>query len=202
MRSMAVVQLITCLCAHQAVASVGGGTLTTLISQFEGGHGFRPGATSCFKAARAMAHTAGVEVLGPFDRIQVGRREDRQGHLTVVDTEKAAEARTYLDTELTHGRPVVVGVSHTRTHYNVDGLTDHFVIVTSSGVDEEGHPYYTFHDPGTANVSRGQDSAPHNRFTVDEDTGMLYRPGKRARGYITDRRYEVSMVRLNAPPPP
>ena len=165
-------------------------------SQFEGGHGFAPGGTACLKAASAMAAASGAQVLGPGKRIQVGISENGTGQLT-VDPKAAAEGRKYIDQQLDAGKPVVVGVSHKDANYNVDELTDHFVTITGRGVDEKGRTYYTFHDPGTKNASKGRDTNPNNRFYVDDKTGMMYRPGKEANGYVTDRRFEVAMVRRN-----
>ena len=166
-------------------------------SQFEGGHGYTPSDTACFKAASAMAKAAGGTVTGPDRRIQLGIGENSKGQLT-VNPKKAAEGRKYIDQQLNANKPVVVGVSHKDASYNADGLTDHFVTITGRGTDEKGRTYYTFHDPGTRYASKGQDTNPNNRFYVDERTGGLYRPGSAARGDITARRYDVAMVRPNA----
>ncbi|WP_375760084.1 LysM peptidoglycan-binding domain-containing protein [Corallococcus exercitus] len=165
-------------------------------SQFEGGHGYTPSDTACFKAAVAMAGAKGANVLGPDRRIQVGKSENGVGALN-VDSKKAAEGRKYIDQQLEAGKPVVVGVSHKDASYNADGLTDHFVTITGRGVDDKGRTYYTFHDPGTTNASKGKDTNPNNRFYVDDKTGNMYRPGKAANGYVTDRHYDVAMVRIN-----
>ncbi|SET36030.1 LysM peptidoglycan-binding domain-containing protein [Stigmatella erecta] len=164
-------------------------------SQFEGGHGYTPGGKACFKAAVSMAKAAGANVTGPGDRIQVATGENSKGQVT-VDPKKAAEGRKYIDSQLDAGKPVVVGVSHKDANYNADGLTDHFVVITGRGVDDKGRAYYTFHDPGTTQTSKGADTNPDNRFYM-EDTGKMYRPGKQANGYVSDRQFEVSMVRRN-----
>lgn len=164
-------------------------------SQFEKGHGFIPGDTACLKASTAMAKTAGAHVAGPADRIQVARGENKDGTIK-VDSPAAHAGQAYIDEQLAAGRPVVVGVSHKKGNYNVDKVTDHFVVITGKGTDDAGKPYYTFNDPGTTNRTRGADTNPNNRFYVD-DNGMLFRDGAHARGPVTDRRYEVSMVRRN-----
>ena len=165
-------------------------------SQFEGGHGYTPSDTACFKAATAMAGAAGANVLGPADRIQVGTSENGKGQLA-INSKKAAEGRSYIDQQLDKGKPVVVGVSHKDSNYNVDGLTDHFVTITGRGVDDKGRTFYTFHDPGTRHTSKGSDTNPNNRFYVDEKTGAMTRPGSAATGSVTERRYDVAMVRRN-----
>lgn len=167
-------------------------------SQFQAGNGFTPGNTACFSAAVAMAKAAGATVLGSDQRIQVGLSEDSKGCLS-VDPKAAAEGRGYIDSELAAGRPVVVGVSHKDDSFNVDGLTDHFVTITGTGVDANGKTYYTFNDPGTSHTDLGDGALnPNNRFYVDEKSGNLYRPGTAAEGYTVDRRFEVAMVRKNA----
>ncbi|HEX8535822.1 MAG TPA: LysM domain-containing protein [Cystobacter sp.] len=166
-------------------------------SQFEGGHGYTPSDTACFKAATAMAKAAGATVTGPDRRIQLGTSENSKGQLT-INPKKAAEGRKYIDQQLNANKPVVVGVSHKDASYNADGLTDHFVTITGRGTDAKGRTYYTFHDPGTKYASKGQDTNPNNRFYVDERTGGLYRPGSAATGEITGRHYDVAMVRPNA----
>ncbi|NMO21179.1 LysM peptidoglycan-binding domain-containing protein [Pyxidicoccus fallax] len=165
-------------------------------SQYEGGHGFTPGDTACFKAAVAMAKAAGATVTGPDNRIQVATGENSKGQLS-INSKKAAEGRNYIDQQLNAGKPVVVGVSHKDSDYNADKLTDHFVVITGRGVDEKGRTYYTFHDPGTSQKAKGADTNPNNRFYVD-DSGKMYRPGKLANGYLTERNLEVAMVRRNA----
>ena len=166
-------------------------------SQFESGHGFTPGDTACFNASVAMAKAGGATVLGSDQRIQVGISEDTKGHLT-VDPQKAAEGRSYIDSELAAGRPVVVGVSDKDSDYNVDKLTDHFVTITGKGVDENGKTFYTFNDPGTSHANLGDGTQnPNNRFFVDDTTGALYKPGADS-GYTVDRRFDVAMVRENA----
>ena len=166
-------------------------------SQFESGHGYTPGDTACFKSASAMAKAAGATVAGSDQRIQIGLSEDKKGKLT-IDKAKAKEGTDYIDQQLTGGKPVVVGVSHADENYNADKLTDHYVVITGKGTDEQGRTFYTFHDPavGTGNKAAGADSNVNNRFYLDAD-GKLYREGKAATGYVNDRRFEVSMVRKN-----
>lgn len=164
-------------------------------SQFVAGHGFTPSDTACFKAATAMAHQSGADVLGPDQRIQVATGEAADGSVT-VDASAAATGRSYIDQQLDSGRPVVVGVSHQDAAYNVDGITDHFVVITGRGTDDAGGTFYTFHDPSTRVTEKGADTNPANRFRVDNG-GRMWSDGSRASGYVVDRHIEVSMVRRN-----
>lgn len=167
-------------------------------SQLEGGHGYRPGSRACFRAAVAMAADSrgvygfgrGAAVLGPNSRIQVGLAEDRSGRLVDIDREEAAVAVRYLDAELDAGRPVVVGASYKEARYNVDGLTDHFVVVDGR-VTVFGKVRYTLLDPAT------RDSERARAWFIVGPEGRLIREGNTAGGEVALRHLEVSMVRMN-----
>ena len=166
-------------------------------SQFQGGHGFKPGRTACLKASTAMAQAAGFAVKGNEERIQLAVAERAAGGVA-VDPAQAKAGQGYIDHQLELGRPVIVGVSHQGTKkYNVDRITDHFVIITGRGSDAAGRTYYTFNDPATQHPSLGRDTRFENRFQVEERSGKLVRPGRIASGVDTERRYEVSMIRRN-----
>lgn len=165
-------------------------------SQLVGGNGFTPGNTACFKASKAMAAQLGADVLGPDQRIQVAAGENTDGSV-IPDASRAAAGRSYIDEQLDSGRPVVVGVSHKGAYNgNVDGITDHFVVVTGRGTDADGSTYYTFNDPATSHASKGADTNVANRFHLS-DNGVLVSAGATARGAVVDRHIEVSMVRRN-----
>lgn len=165
-------------------------------SQFEGGHGYVPGDTACFKAAKAMANAAGARPGAMSNGIQIATGEDSRGRIT-VDPQRARQGVNYIDQQLNAGRPVVVGVSHADNNYNADGITDHAVTITGRGRDERGRTYYTFNDPATGNASKGSDRNPANRFYLDESTGKLVKEGRSATGFVADRRFEVSVVLRN-----
>lgn len=164
-------------------------------SQLIPGNGFKAGKQSCFLAASAMAKAAGARVLGPADRIQVATGENRDGSID-INAQRAHAGRAYIDQQLEAGRPVVVGVSHKDAAYNVDRITDHFVVITGRGTDQRGRTFYTFHDPASMSASRGSDSNVNNRFYVDGG-GMLFKAGNKARGLVVERHFEVSMIRRN-----
>lgn len=138
---------------------------------------------ACFRAARAMASRAGARDLGPGQAIWL--RWQRS----------PAAARSYIDSQLDSGKPVIVGVNRPGgSNLNMDRRTDHWVVITGRGTDAQGRTYYTFHDPGTRG---GQDSNSRNRFYVDERTGALYRPSGDGAG-IQRLRYDLTAVRRNA----
>ncbi|WP_228565413.1 LysM peptidoglycan-binding domain-containing protein [Myxococcus sp. AB036A] len=173
-------------------------TATPWVSQYNASKVERAGDKACFRAAVVMAAGAGATVTGPDNRIQVATGDDPNGGVT-VNAAAARRGREYIDGQLDAGKPVVVGVDHRsgRNSDNVDGITDHFVVITGRGTDEQGRTYYTFHDPATNHQQRGADTNPNNRFYVDQDTGNLYREGPTT-GNVVQRHFEVSMVRPNA----
>jgi peptidoglycan hydrolase-like protein with peptidoglycan-binding domain len=150
----------------------------------------------CFRRCTEMAAAVGVRVGGPDVRIQVAIREDTKGHVT-VDPVKAQQGVAYIDGELDAGRPVVVGVSYTDAAYNVDDITDHFVIITGRDTDPQRGVCYGFHDPASSYLSRGGDQNPANRFFFyGSAAGGLYRPANSA-APLGSTPYDVAMVRRN-----
>ncbi|HEY0714781.1 MAG TPA: peptidoglycan-binding domain-containing protein [Polyangia bacterium] len=149
----------------------------------------------CFRRCIEMAAAVGVQVGGSDVRIQIALREDSQGRI-VVDPVRAREGRTYIEERLFAGEPVVVGVSYKDSDYNVDDITDHFVIITGRDVESDGEVSFRFHDPASSRAHIGSDSNRANRFFVGP-AGALFRSassGAPLGSYI----YDVAMVRRNS----
>ena len=163
------------------------------VSQFDGRYVPGAGSTACFRASKVMTEMAGGSVLPPGQRIQIGIGEDHKGRLA-VNSNAARQGIERIESQLSQNKPVTVGVSYKDANYNADGLTDHFVVITGKGQDENGKTYYTFNDPGTKHRSLGSDKNVANRFYIDEKTNKLFRPGSGKPGMI-NKNYEVSMVR-------
>jgi hypothetical protein len=150
----------------------------------------------CFRRCTEMAAAVGVTVGGPDVRIQVAVYEDSKGHVT-VDPAKAQEGVAYIDSQLEAGRPVVVGVSYTVTSYNVDDITDHFVIITGRDTDPQRGLCYGFHDPASSHDWLGGDQNLANRFFLyGSAAGGLYRPAS-SNAPLGSTPYDVAMVRRN-----
>jgi hypothetical protein len=173
-------------------------------SQYEPGHGFTPGDTSCFKACTAMAKGAGATVGDLSQSIEVATSDDPRSGKVTVDPAKAKEGTGYIDQELKAGRPVVVGVSHPlsgddatvadKVKRNTDHVTDHFVVITGRGTDAQGNTYYSFNDPASKS---GADTNTNNRLYLGAD-GKLSKPAVKPDSTKTvNMPYEVSMVRRN-----
>lgn len=153
----------------------------------------RAGDTACFRACQEMMRGNGIELPSTAKRIQVANGEDALGR--VQTTRRQAEsARRYLDEQLAAGKPVTVGVSHIDAGYNRDGITDHFVVITGRGIDEQGRQYYTYNDPAVRDPKAGTGE----RFYVDDATGKLIHQGVYGQGLVLRRHTEVSMVVLNS----
>lgn len=148
----------------------------------------------CFRRCTEMAAAVNVRVGGPDVRIQVAVREDTAGRVT-IDRDKAREGAAYIDSQLDAGRPVVVGVSYTDASYNVDDITDHFVIITTRGTNTDRETYYGYHDPASSHLSIGGDQNSANRFYFTA-AGGLYRPANSA-APLGSKPYDVAMVRRN-----
>jgi hypothetical protein len=160
--------------------------------------GTSPRDVACFAAAHEMLRRAGGELDGRALDLAVSK--DRRGRIT-VDPERMAQAQAVLDDELEHGRPVLVGVMWPTPRFGLNhGTADHFVLVTTRGVDEQGRVFYAFHDPaaGPGHPELGRDSRVENRFFIDATSGLLFRPGiDRVPTWEAQARLEVSTLRLN-----
>ncbi len=141
----------------------------------------RAGDDACYRACRAMMKAAGFDQPTNIDdRIQVATGEEKDGTVD-VDLGKAQQATSFIDQQLKAGKPVTVGVSYKDADYN-EGITDHFVVVTGKGVDDQGRVFYTYQDPGS-------EDGQNRKFLVDDKTGNLYDPSPTFGG-----RFELSMV--------
>lgn len=106
-------------------------------------------------------------------------------------TENVQEGINTIVTNLTEGKPVVVGVTYKSTHTanNYNKLTDHFVTIVGMGYDENVKAnYFSFYDNvgNYANVKV-------NRLYLYKNNNNLYFKGK---GYGNNT-YIMSEVRPN-----
>jgi hypothetical protein len=148
----------------------------------------------CFRRCTEMAAAVNVSVGGPDVRIQVAIKEDTSGRVT-IDPAKAREGIAYIDSQLNAGHPVCVGVSYTDASYNVDDITDHFVLITTRGTDPKRGVYYGYHDPASSHDWLGGDQNTANRFFLTA-AGGLYRPASGS-APLGSTPYDVAMVRRN-----
>ena len=88
-----------------------------------------------------------------------------------------------INTQLEAGKPLLVGVDYRSGSSNpdTDGTTDHFLLLTGRGFDDEGNLYYTgFENVDSGNTDNGT-STELNRFYPQSDGtlqgGTTYRSG-------------------------
>ncbi len=173
-------------------------------SQFENHGSVKGNGTQCNAMTREMMkdgkNTANPGGRDPTWNFNVAESKDDFGRIQ-PNAARAKEGRGYIDAQLDAGHPVMVGVMwRTPTPGANDGNADHYVAITGRGVAADGTAYYTFNDPGATSAANGADTREKNRFFVDANTGMLFRPGLQEapwKMYTVDARYEVSQVRKN-----
>jgi hypothetical protein len=85
----------------------------------------------------------------------------------------AKTAISYINSELSNGRPVIVGVDvlpgQSKPPYT-DNSTDHFIEIVASGTDNNGN-YYQFRDNSTKNATFGTSS--NNKLYFNPTTGKI-----------------------------
>ncbi len=162
------------------------------------------GPKSCNPMVKEMM-TTGKNTATPgggdeASNINIADSKDTAGRINPSPA-RAAEGQKYIDAQLDAGKPVMVGVTwRTPSPGFNGGNADHYVVLTGRSADADGKQFYTFNDPGSKSASSGADTNPKNRLYVDENTGMLFRPGLQlppGKMYASDARYEVSQVRKN-----
>lgn len=109
----------------------------------------------------------------------------------------AQEGLKYLISSLSFGEPVIAGVDYQSGSPNYDGMTDHFVTVSSMteslrpGLARPTGRYFNFFDPRTRWGDLGTSSA--NRFS----TGSNYRMTGAFIHYRDPINYTVTKLRRN-----
>lgn len=96
--------------------------------------------TGCFNTCKKILQTIGYDIINSSDLIQIAIEKDNK--LKIISTNYF-----YLDSLLSQGLPVVVGVNHTLNYGYNEGTTEHYVVVVEKGFDDEGL-FYRFLDVG------------------------------------------------------
>jgi len=90
-----------------------------------------------------------------------------------VNSANTKKAITYLIEALNNKIPVLVGVDNrpgTPSTANLDGCTDHFVVIVGMGTDDKGK-FFQFVDSSTPNISDG--ASYSNRLYYNATTGKI-----------------------------
>jgi hypothetical protein len=85
--------------------------------------------TNCYQASVEMLKNEGVETAGRGNQILM-TKDDGNGSAGSA-TSKSKEGVTQIDKALENGNPIIVGVDYYKGSPNKDGVTDHFVVVSS-----------------------------------------------------------------------
>ncbi|MCK5690422.1 hypothetical protein KAI87_14180, partial [Myxococcota bacterium] len=160
-------------------------------------HQTQPNSVACFHTSYAMVKDYDGALAGKmvsyYDSFYMAKTESSTGAIAgwKGDFETGI---AYIDKMLEDMRPVLVGVSHSDKDYNYDKKTDHFVVITGRGNDEEGRLFYTYDDPATSGKYKTA------KLYVDQKSSMLFRPPLTKSGFFNNS-YQVTQVRpyLDAP---
>jgi RHS repeat-associated protein len=152
----------------------------------------RTNGTNCYQASSEMLQNEGVETSGRGTEILVtgtaanGRAGDANAN--------ASTGFAVVDQALENGNPIMVGVDYKNGSPNVDGRTDHFIVV-SSKTETLNHgavtsTTYNFFDPRTSYQNYGTSS--NNQLTISNNkmTGSYNHGG-------SNYNYTVTTVRRN-----
>ena len=115
---------------------------------------------------------------------------DKENYKTIYQ-----QAIDCINRHLDNNRPIIVGVDYKQGSPNHDGITDHWIVVTGRGYDEDKQMYYyTYMDTGRYQISAaGACDTKENRLYYD-DKNYTFRDSE---SYHTDKPYDVTQVRPN-----
>lgn len=141
------------------------------ISQYDNTLVERAGGTACFRACRAICAAVGVTVPASTEhRIQLALRETEDG--VELDQVAAAAGKHHILTELSGGRPVVVGVHYKAGSLNRDRITDHYMVIIGVEGPDSGNGLVLYaQDPGRRILA----NAAHNSVLEEHPGGHLVR---------------------------
>jgi RHS repeat-associated protein len=127
----------------------------------------------CFTAAKEMVATTGATVRGGGQAagIVTGKESVSENSYSIVSNGNTTTAINYIDSQIDLGYSVAIGVDYKKGSPNNDGVTDHWVSVSSRITNiRSGSTSYRFYDPGTSNRANG--THINNIFSLN-DNGML-----------------------------
>ena len=148
--------------------------------------------TNCYQASSEMLQNEGVETAGRGTEVLVtgtaanGRAGDANAN--------ASTGFAVIDQALENGNPIIIGVDYTNGSPNVDGKTDHFIVVSSKTETLKNGAVtsttYNYFDPRTSHQKYGTSS--NNQLTISNNkmTGSYNHGGSKYN-------YTVTTVRRN-----
>jgi antitoxin component HigA of HigAB toxin-antitoxin module len=144
----------------------------------------------CKRACDAILKKAGIDPSLDPKRTDIGTLKEKNGVNELThETKKGVEV---INEYLESNNPITVGVDYKfGTTYNTDHTTDHFIIITGRGVEQDGRIFYHFWDV-IKNDTKSATSKT-NKLYLDVKTGQLV--GKSEQWPSVT--YTVSLVRPN-----
>lgn len=116
-------------------------------------------------------------------KIETNMTDDRLDYWSKNPTISYQNAVTCIDRHLENGKVIIVGVDYKLGSPNIDG-TDHYVVITGRGYDDEGKLYYNFMDCATYSATKGCSS--ENKLYYMENNGFPIWSGNTQCDYNTE----------------
>lgn len=139
----------------------------------------------CYRRCSEMLSEGGATPNGG----RISMTEVGHGVVAGATTQNAVDGINAIDTALSAGQPIIVGVDYKPANYN-DGVTDHFIVIAGSTTtinsDGSSTTTYNFYDPATSNQREGTSSS--NILTLDNNS---------LTGSFGSNNYTVTTVRTN-----
>ncbi|MCX6210690.1 MAG: hypothetical protein NTZ59_14605 [Bacteroidetes bacterium] len=110
---------------------------------------------NCLLNAKLMINSMGYD-FSSYDAVaQNGVKQTFYCYnkATGYDANETLKAVSYIVEKVQQGIPVVVGVDDKKGSKNLNGLTDHYIIITGM-VEENGVKYFTFVETGTEHLDK------------------------------------------------
>lgn len=146
-------------------------------------------AVACWRTTNIIMQYANIDggYRGTNNSNVIQTALEVNGNLEI--TSQAQTGVDYIDSQISDGALVTVGVNHTIGKSLNQGTTDHFVVIDGKGYDTEiGQVFYTFNEVNSKNENDGK--SDKNRFYLNDDGSLS---GTNYKGTY----YTVSQVRMN-----
>lgn len=149
---------------------------------------------NCFDYAKAQIAKKGYQIsnyYAPGQTIQVFTSTSG------VNSSVISDALSYITYALTFGIPVIVGVDDAPGHPgNLDGITDHFIVIVGMGVNSNG-TYFQFYDNASSDVNQGTN--PLNLLYYNPSTGIFNGFSQTDYAQNQPYNYTMTMIRKSKP---
>ncbi|MDR1631802.1 MAG: DUF6443 domain-containing protein [Dysgonamonadaceae bacterium] len=125
--------------------------------------------TNCYQASLQMLKNDGVTTAGRgYEVIIVNRGENGSAG---TGNDNFNTGVSIINNALGNGNPIIVGIDYKDGYSNVDGMTDHFIVVSSMTENINNgnvtRTTYNFFDPGTKHSTLG--TSPNNRLSFSNN---------------------------------